>query len=341
MMIVSNSGTERPGTTKKQSSETHTAESSRESFTSMDPDELYTLRNRFWLGSFQSAIAEGNNLNRLNSEELKIERDEFVYRSYVGLGKYNLVVGEIKDDGPIQLVAVKLLAEYMQDPDGSGKQAIEKFGELLEDPVKGANTTLQLLAAIAYDKESDKDRAFTAIKDMKTMEQMAYWTQLCLGINRVDLAADVAKKLVAIDEDATLAQLASAWVHIAQGGDKLKEAAYTYEELIDKFEPTVSLLNGLAAAHMHMGDFEEAEKHLQLALQKNDDPDTLINLIATSAHLGKEDQIIERYQNQLTSQFPHHPVVKKLERSMAAFDRVAEQYEKQIDPYPDDGYVDI
>lgn len=42
-------------------------------------DELYTLRNRYWLGNFQLAIIEGNNLNRL-SDELKVERDEFVYR---------------------------------------------------------------------------------------------------------------------------------------------------------------------------------------------------------------------------------------------------------------------
>ena len=49
---------------------------------STDPDELYTLRNLFWLGSFQQAINEGGRLNRL-SDELKIERDEFVYRSYV------------------------------------------------------------------------------------------------------------------------------------------------------------------------------------------------------------------------------------------------------------------
>ena len=49
---------------------------------STDPDELYTLRNLFWLGSFQQAINEGGRLNRL-TDELKVERDEFVYRSYV------------------------------------------------------------------------------------------------------------------------------------------------------------------------------------------------------------------------------------------------------------------
>ena len=57
---------------------------------STDPDELYTLRNLFWLGSFQQAINEGGRLNRLSDELKVVERDEFVYRSYVGPGPVRL-----------------------------------------------------------------------------------------------------------------------------------------------------------------------------------------------------------------------------------------------------------
>ena len=46
-------------------------------------------------------------------------------------------------------------------------------------------------------------------------------------------------------------------------GDNTKEAAYTYEELIDKFGSSLTLLNGLAVAKMHQKDYDEAQKRLQ------------------------------------------------------------------------------
>lgn len=64
-----------------------------------EPDELFTLRNHFWLGSYQLAIAEGSSLGRL-SEKLRVERDEFIYRSYIALGQYSIVLGEVRERIP-------------------------------------------------------------------------------------------------------------------------------------------------------------------------------------------------------------------------------------------------
>lgn len=62
------------------------------------PDELYSLRNYYWLGHYQSAINEVNNaLTRVKDPTLVNEKEEYVYRSYIALGQYNLVLSEIKD----------------------------------------------------------------------------------------------------------------------------------------------------------------------------------------------------------------------------------------------------
>lgn len=60
-----------------------------------EPDDLFTLRNHFWLGSYQLAIAEGSGLGRL-PDNLRVERDEFIYRSYLALGQYSIVLGEVR-----------------------------------------------------------------------------------------------------------------------------------------------------------------------------------------------------------------------------------------------------
>ncbi len=73
-----------------------------------------------------------------------------------------------------------------------------------------------------------------------------------------------------------------------QGGAKVQEALYIYQELGDRFNWTVRLHNGAAVAYMKMGSFEEAEKELLEAYDKNPkDPDTLANLYICGLHLSK------------------------------------------------------
>jgi Flp pilus assembly protein TadD len=55
---------------------------------------------------------------------------------------------------------------------------------------------------------------------------------------------------------------------ITQGGAKAQDAAYIYDELIDKYGGSALLLSGLAVAKMHQTQFEEAETLLQEALTK-------------------------------------------------------------------------
>ena len=291
-----------------------------------DPDELYTLRNRFWLGAYQLAISEGAGLSRLSSDALRIERDEYVFRSYIALGQAQLVVSEVKETAPVSLQAVKLLATYTSGGANAAtsETAVLTLNEWLADPAHANNPSLKLVAAIVFMGEDHLKDALKAVRQGATLEHMALLTQIYLKMDRRDLAAKQLKAMQQADEDSTLTQLAGAWVHLATGGPKFQEAAYVYEELIDKFGATATLLNGLAAAHMHMGKYDEAEKFLVDAASKGaNDADTLINLIACYSHLGKPGDFVQRYVAQLTLAHPAHPYVAALKTANGMFERAS------------------
>jgi coatomer subunit epsilon len=117
-----------------------------------------------------------------------------------------------------------------------------------------------------------------------------------LKVNRINQAEKVLKKMMDINEEATLTKLISAYVSLSIGGDKSQDAENTFQELIEKYGETVTLLNGKAACYLQIGDYQKAHKELLKALSKrSNDPETLINLIVCSQHLKKSTDLIQRY----------------------------------------------
>lgn len=58
-----------------------------------EPDELYTLRAQYWLGHYILCLDEAKSIARLPmSPQLKIEREEFVLRSYLAMGEFEKVL---------------------------------------------------------------------------------------------------------------------------------------------------------------------------------------------------------------------------------------------------------
>jgi len=292
-----------------------------------EPDELYNLRNNYWIGNYQKAITEGSGLQRL-SEEKKIECKEFVYRSYIALGQCGVVLDEVKDtpETPVSLKAVKLLARYLTLP-AEKEEIVSTMEGWLAGVTEGNTATLQLVAAMIFLHEDNTKEALRCVHLGVTMEHLALTVQIFLKMDRPDLAQKTVKTMQQGDEDATLTQIALAWTHLAAGGGKLQEAAYVFDELADKFEATVMLRNGAAVAYIHMGKYEDAERCLLEAITKGqNDPDTLVNLICCYQHMNKPPDLVNRYIAQLKAVAPRHPFVAQLATVESAFSRVSETY---------------
>ncbi|XP_027184981.1 coatomer subunit epsilon-1-like [Coffea eugenioides] len=280
------------------------------------PDPLFALRNNFYLGAYQAAI-NNSDVPNLSSEEA-VERDSLVYRSYIALGSYQLVINEIDSSAATPLQAVKLLASYFASP--ADKEAtISSIKEWLGDPAIGSNPILRLIAGIIFMHEEDYNEALKHTNAGGTMELHALNVQIFLKMYRSDYAEKQLRIMQQIDEDHTLTQLANAWMNIAVGGSKIQEAYLIFQDFSEKYQSTCLVLNGKAVCCMHMGNFDDAETLLLDALNKDaKDSETLANLVVCCLHLGKS---ASRFLSQLKLSHPDHLLVKRVSSAEDNFER--------------------
>ncbi|KAA8537085.1 hypothetical protein F0562_029563 [Nyssa sinensis] len=283
------------------------------------PDLLFGLRNNFYLGAYQAAI---NNSDVPNlSQDDSIERDCLVYRSYIALGSYQLVINEIDSSAATPLQAVKLLALYLSSPDNK-ETTISSLHEWLGDPAIGSNPILRLIAGIVFMHEQDYNEALKHTNAGGTIDLHALNVQIFLKMHRSDYAEKQLRIMQQIDEDHTLTQLANAWLNLAVGGSKIQEAYLIFQDFSEKYQMTSLILNGKAVCCMHMGNFDEAETFLLEALNKDaKDAETLANLVVCSLHLGKPSS---RYLSQLKLSNPDHMLVKRTSAAEESFDRAVQ-----------------
>jgi len=187
----------------------------------------------------------------------------------------------------------------------------------LEQELSGSvdldNTALLIVAAAIYSHEDNYEAALRVLNQSESLECRTLMIQCYLKMERLDAAKKELKNLQEKDDDATLTQLAQAWTHIASGGEKLQDAYYIYQELIDKNSSTPILLNGQAVCFLGQEKYEEAESALQEALDKDpNNPDTLINLMVLAHHTSKPVDVTNRYLAQLKDDHKHLQFVQDI-----------------------------
>ncbi|KAG1676137.1 hypothetical protein FOA52_004977 [Chlamydomonas sp. UWO 241] len=200
-------------------------------------DPVFAVRNSFYLGAFNSAISEASELENLGDLDA-VERDVLQYRSYIALGNNEMVLSEIRPNAATALLAVKLFAQYLSG--SKTKDAVlSTLSEWLADTACNRNATVLLLAGLIYSQEGMYEDALKVCQSTTNLELMAQCVHILLKMDRPDKAEQQVKAMAQLDDDATITQLATAWLGVALGGAKLREAQYIYQEMGDKYSFTV------------------------------------------------------------------------------------------------------
>uniref|UniRef100_A0A915CYS7 Coatomer subunit epsilon n=1 Tax=Ditylenchus dipsaci TaxID=166011 RepID=A0A915CYS7_9BILA len=289
-------------------------------------DVLFDVRNNFYLGAFQQSINDAQNA-KVKSGEDGIVKDTYLYRSYISLNKTSIPLGEIDSSlSPAShpLGAIRRFADYIANVEKRKKIVDQISGEL--ESGSATDDVCLLMSSFIFNQEGNVDDALRVLSKASSLECQAATVQCLLKINRVDLAIKELKKMQEVDEDSTLSQLALAWVNMAAGKDKLKDAFYIYQEMIDKYGATALLLVSQASCLIQQQKYDDAEKLLQDAQQRDaNNPEVLIGLVVVTQFLGKPLEVTNRYINQLKQEYPHHVWTKDYTNKELDFDRLVEE----------------
>jgi len=288
-------------------------------------DELFDIKNAFFTGNYQTCINEAQKL-KLSDPELSTDRDVFMYRSYLALKKYRVVLEEVGPGSKSLLKPLNMLAQFLSSP-SKRDSLVAEVDSLMAGDVDVTNYVQLIVAATLYLGVDQPESALRVLHPSDHLECLALKIQALLAIHRPDLAKKELKVMMEKDEDATITQLAMAWTNMSLGGEKIQEAYYIYQEMIDKLGSTATLLNGQAVTFLAQGKYSEAEAALNEAMERDpNNPDTLVNMIVLSQHQGKAPEVSNRFLSQLKDMDPNHSFVLKLNSKEQDFERMVLQY---------------
>ncbi|CAL2037640.1 unnamed protein product [Caenorhabditis brenneri] len=284
-------------------------------------DKLFSIRNYFLLGSYQSCIGEALKF-QTKSEEEKQEKDVYLYRAYIAQGQAFIPLKEIPaNTKSADLAAVRRYAEFSNNPAAKKKIIAEVQEDVASRNIKSEMAAV--LAATILNEANLTQDAFRAVSRFEGLEARATKVFTLIKMNKRKLAMAEVKRMNQIDEDATLSQLANALVTAFGACGKVKDALYIYNEMADKYGRTTDLEMHQAVVSILTKDYDAAEELLESALERDSkDADVLINSLVAAQLNDKDDEVVERLISQL-KQHKEHPWVIDYNNKEAEFDKIA------------------
>lgn len=275
-------------------------------------DDLYDVRNSFYIGDYSNVINEGNIL-KLNDSKLQDELQQFVFRSHLALEKNPL---PFHSNNEIEANAMKLFADYFIKGEKNNLESLDQQCD--------QSNFITLLLSSIYIKEGNFEKAFKLLSESKDAECKCILIGLLSKMNRFDLADKLLSEVKGLTNESVLCQMTEGWYILQKGGEETINAYYIFHELCQINQPTCLLLLGKALACMHTNRLVEAENLLLDALKKKSkNYAVLANLHICSLLLGKTD---DKYKLDLMQSNPADPYLKDIELKNEIFDSAANEF---------------
>lgn len=288
-------------------------------------DELQEVRDNFYAGNFQKALALCESAKSNLDDMAQSELGAILARCFLSIPVFDRLKALQNSEVPGQKSAALLAVIMKSKNEAQVASAKEKLQTLAKET---QDMSASMLAAIALAGDGSWTEAAQMTKAHPTLEMQALCVHFCLSCNQVSMAENLFKEMGGNNDDSAAYRLASAAVKLATGDPE--EAYLTYCDLSTQFPPTdgedsgsgsVLLQTGKALANMQRGMYQEAVEDLARAVAvAPNDSNVLVNLCCCMTHLGKKAEFDEHYAK-LAQVAPTHPYVVKTQSITSAFAR--------------------